>query len=85
MVAFADDVWSARQRFAQQRPVDSLGHQTKTNDELRNEFVTEMVEQFNAIGLTVPDPDMVYDAERTMDSRPHRLGRILAGSAATAR
>ncbi|MCO5197338.1 MAG: 1,2-phenylacetyl-CoA epoxidase subunit A [Anaerolineae bacterium] len=40
------------------------GIKTKTNDELRNEFVTEMVEQFNAIGLTVPDPDMVYDAER---------------------
>jgi ring-1,2-phenylacetyl-CoA epoxidase subunit PaaA len=37
------------------------GIKTKTNDELRNEFVTEMIEQFEAVGLIAPDPDMVYD------------------------
>ncbi|MCA9938440.1 MAG: 1,2-phenylacetyl-CoA epoxidase subunit A, partial [Anaerolineales bacterium] len=37
------------------------GVKTKTNDELREEFVNEMVPEFLAIGLTVPDPEMVFD------------------------
>jgi ring-1,2-phenylacetyl-CoA epoxidase subunit PaaA len=36
---------------------------TKTNDELRQEFVNEMVPAFHALGLEVPDPDLHYDEE----------------------
>ncbi len=35
---------------------------TKSNDELRNEFVDEMVREFEAIGLAVPDPNLKHDA-----------------------
>ncbi|MCS7069829.1 MAG: phenylacetate-CoA oxygenase subunit PaaI, partial [Meiothermus sp.] len=34
---------------------------TKTNDELRQEFVDEMVPEFHAIGLQIPDPDLKFD------------------------
>ncbi len=37
------------------------GIKTRSNDELRNEFVDEMVREFQAIGLTVPDPHLRYD------------------------
>src|SRR3970282_10001 len=33
------------------------GIKTKTNDELRQEFVDEMVAGLHAVGLSVPDPD----------------------------
>ncbi len=36
---------------------------TKTNDELRQDFVNEMVPAFHALGLEVPDPDLYYDEE----------------------
>lgn len=39
------------------------GVKTRSNDELRQEFVNEMVPEIHALGLTVPDPDMVYDEE----------------------
>lgn len=39
------------------------GIKTKTNDELRQEFVNEMVEELHAVGLSVPDPDLRYDEE----------------------
>ncbi len=39
------------------------GIKTKSNDELRQKFITEMVQEFNAIGLKVPDPDLRYDEE----------------------
>lgn len=39
------------------------GIKTKTNDELRQEFVNEMVEDLHAVGLSVPDPDLRYDEE----------------------
>lgn len=39
------------------------GIKTKTNDELRQEFVNEMVPEIHAMGLTVPDPDLYYDEE----------------------
>lgn len=42
------------------------GIKTKSNDTLRNEFVDEMVPEFEAIGLTIPDPDLYYDEEREM-------------------
>jgi ring-1,2-phenylacetyl-CoA epoxidase subunit PaaA len=34
---------------------------TRTNDELRQEFVNELVPDLHALGLTVPDPDLRYD------------------------
>jgi ring-1,2-phenylacetyl-CoA epoxidase subunit PaaA len=37
------------------------GVKTKTNDTLRQEFVNEMVPQIQALGLSVPDPDLYYD------------------------
>ncbi|RIK27113.1 MAG: 1,2-phenylacetyl-CoA epoxidase subunit A [Chloroflexi bacterium] len=38
------------------------GIKTKTNDELRQDFVNKMVSDFHAVGLTIPDPDLYYDA-----------------------
>ena len=35
----------------------------KTNDELRQRFVNLTIPQVQAVGLTVPDPDLRYDAE----------------------
>lgn len=37
------------------------GIKTKTNDELRQEFVNELVPALHALGLSVPDPDLRYD------------------------
>jgi ring-1,2-phenylacetyl-CoA epoxidase subunit PaaA len=39
------------------------GVKTKTNDELRQSFVDRMVMEAEAIGITLPDPDMTYDAD----------------------
>lgn len=39
------------------------GIKTISNDELRQRFTNEMVEDFQAIGLTIPDPDLYYDEE----------------------
>lgn len=39
------------------------GIKTKSNDTLRQEFVNEMVPQIQALGLSVPDPDLYYDEE----------------------
>lgn len=39
------------------------GIKTKSNDTLRQEFVNEMVPQIQALGLSVPDPDLTYDEE----------------------
>lgn len=39
------------------------GIKTKTNDELRQMFINQMVPELHALGLTVPDPDLRYDAE----------------------
>ena len=37
------------------------GIKTKTNDELRQEFVNELVAGLHALDLTVPDPDLHFD------------------------
>lgn len=37
------------------------GIKTKTNDELRQMFVNQLVPALQALGLTVPDPDLRYD------------------------
>lgn len=42
------------------------GIKTKTNDEVRQEFVNEHVPELHAVGLTVPDPELRRD-ERTGD------------------
>ncbi|MFW5943484.1 MAG: 1,2-phenylacetyl-CoA epoxidase subunit PaaA [Chloroflexota bacterium] len=39
------------------------GVKTRSNDELRQAFVDEMVPQIHALGLNVPDPDLYYDEE----------------------
>jgi len=40
------------------------GIKTKTNDELRNTFVNQIVPELHDLGLTVPDPEMVFDDEK---------------------
>lgn len=37
------------------------GVKTKTNDELRQEFINKMVPDLQLIGLKIPDPDLHYD------------------------
>ncbi len=37
------------------------GIKTKTNDELRQEFIDEMVPALHALNLTIPDPELHYD------------------------
>ena len=39
------------------------GIKTRTNDELRQEFVDELVPELHQLGLTVPDPDLRYDPD----------------------
>jgi ring-1,2-phenylacetyl-CoA epoxidase subunit PaaA len=39
------------------------GIKTKTNDELRQEFVDKIVTELFALGLTLPDPELHYDEE----------------------
>src|SRR5574341_1376894 len=39
------------------------GIKTKSNDELRQTFINQMVPQFQALGLPIPDPDLRYDKE----------------------
>jgi len=38
------------------------GIKTKTNDQLRQEFINELVPDLQALGLTIPDPDLQFDA-----------------------
>ncbi len=39
------------------------GIKTKTNDELRNTFVNNLVPELHALGLQVPDPGLYFDQE----------------------
>ena len=39
------------------------GIKTKSNDTLRQEFINEMITEFNIIGLKVPDPELYYDED----------------------
>jgi len=39
------------------------GIKTKSNDELRQMFINELVPDLQALGLTIPDPDLRYDEE----------------------
>jgi ring-1,2-phenylacetyl-CoA epoxidase subunit PaaA len=42
------------------------GIKTKTNDQMRQEYVNELVPALHVLGLSVPDPDLRYD-EATSD------------------
>ena len=46
------------------------GIKTKTNDQLRQEFIDEMVPALRALSLSVPDPEMRYD-----EATGHWIGR----------
>lgn len=37
------------------------GIKTRTNDELRQEFVNELVPELHALGLTIPDPALYFE------------------------
>lgn len=37
------------------------GIKTKTNDELRQDFVNKIVPELHALDLSIPDPDLHYD------------------------
>ncbi|MEJ2265435.1 MAG: 1,2-phenylacetyl-CoA epoxidase subunit A [Anaerolineales bacterium] len=37
------------------------GIKTKTNDELRQDFINKIVPELHVLGLTIPDPDLHYD------------------------
>ncbi len=37
------------------------GIKTKTNDELRQDYINVMIPELTALNLTVPDPDLYYD------------------------
>ncbi|NDJ34378.1 MAG: 1,2-phenylacetyl-CoA epoxidase subunit A [Chloroflexi bacterium] len=39
------------------------GVKTRTNDQLRQQFVNQMVPKLHKLGLSVPDPDLHYDEE----------------------
>lgn len=46
------------------------GIKTRTNDELRQEFIDELVPALQTLGLSVPDPEMHYD-----EASEHWIGR----------
>lgn len=48
------------------------GVKTQSNDQLRQRFVNATVPQANAVGVTLPDPELKYDAE----SRNWEFGEI---------
>jgi hypothetical protein len=64
VVALADDVRPAGRQQPQHRPVAPLAIKRETNDELRQKFVDITVPQAEAIGLTVPDPDLKWNEEK---------------------
>ncbi|HRQ37976.1 MAG TPA: 1,2-phenylacetyl-CoA epoxidase subunit A [Chloroflexota bacterium] len=62
--------WPTLMMFGPQDSVSSnsdelirWGIKTKTNDQLRQEFVNELVPLLHALGLEVPDPNLCYDTE----------------------
>ena len=63
------------------------GIKRHTNDELRQRFVDMTVPQAEALGVTLPDPDLRWNEERGhYDFGAARLGRVHgAWSGATAR
>jgi ring-1,2-phenylacetyl-CoA epoxidase subunit PaaA len=39
------------------------GIKTRTNDELRQSFINQIIPELHALGLSVPDPDLHYDED----------------------
>ncbi|RMF49531.1 MAG: 1,2-phenylacetyl-CoA epoxidase subunit A [Anaerolineae bacterium] len=39
------------------------GIKTRSNDELRQDFIDQIVPELHALGLSIPDPDLHYDEE----------------------
>ena len=39
------------------------GIKTRTNDQLRQDFVNKIVPELHVLGLTIPDPELHYDEE----------------------
>ena len=64
------------------------GIKRQTNDELRQRFVDMTVPQADALGVTLPDPELALDAERDDGRGGHRfgspdcdeLGRVVSGN-----
>jgi ring-1,2-phenylacetyl-CoA epoxidase subunit PaaA len=48
------------------------GIKTKTNDELRQEFIDKIIPELHTLGLSVPDPDLQYDEK----NRSWKIGKI---------
>ena len=78
LVAVADDVRPARRRLAHTEQSMAWGIKRNTNDELRQRFVDMTVPQAEALGVTLPDPDLRWNEERRAPRlRRARLGRVL--------
>ena len=56
------------------------GIKRHTNDELRQRFVDMTVPQAEALGVTLPDPELRWNEERgSLRLRRARLGRVQGG------
>ena len=64
VAAVADDVRAAGLLLGAFAAVDGLGIKRFSNDELRQRFVDMTVPQAEALGLTLPDPALRWNAER---------------------
>ena len=65
VVAVPDDVRPARRPEPEQRAGHALGHQARQpTTTLRQKFVDATVQQAKVLGVTLPDPDLKWNAER---------------------
>jgi ring-1,2-phenylacetyl-CoA epoxidase subunit PaaA len=64
LVSLADDVRPVRCRLGAFRQSMAWKIKINTNDELRQKFVDQTVPQAEYLGLTVPDPDLTWNADR---------------------
>jgi ring-1,2-phenylacetyl-CoA epoxidase subunit PaaA len=55
-----NDVWS-NVRLSKHTCSETLGYKTKTNDELRQTFIDQIVPELQMLGLEIPDPDLKFD------------------------
>ena len=60
------------------------GIKTRTNDELRQDFIDKIIPELHTLGLSVPDPELYYDEENaTWVSGPidwDEFWRVVRGS-----
>ena len=64
VVAVADDVRPARRRSVHSAQSAQWKIKLLSNDELRQRFVDQTVPQAEYLGITMPDPDLKWNAER---------------------